>query len=68
MPQKSIRVELKALESIHKIYGAQLVTYVRAMDKRVGLLINCSVERIKTGKNDQYCGFDNTGYTMRRRL
>ena len=55
MPQKLIRVELNALGSIHKIYEAQLLTYLRLMDKRVGLLINCNAEKIKAGKNDQQC-------------
>ena len=50
MPQNLIRVELKALESIDKIYGAQLVTYLRLMFKRVGLLINFNAEKIKAGR------------------
>ena len=53
MPQKFIKVELKALESIHKIYEAQLVTYLRLMDKRVGLLINFNAEKIQADNNDQ---------------
>jgi len=50
---KLVRVELKDLESIHKIYEAPLVRYLRALDKRFGLLINFNVEKIKAGKNDQ---------------
>ncbi len=42
-------MELKAVESINKIYEAQLLTYLKAMDRRVGLLINFNVERLKVG-------------------
>ena len=42
-------VELKAVEGMNKIYEAQLLTYLRAMGKRVGLLINFNVERLREG-------------------
>ena len=42
-------VELKAVETMHTIYEAQVLTYLKAMDKRVGLLINFNVERLKDG-------------------
>ena len=35
-----IIVEIKAVETMNKIYDAQLLTYLKAMNKRVGLLIN----------------------------
>ena len=44
-----IIVELKAVEAMHKIYEAQLLTYLRAMDKKIGLLINFNVVRLKDG-------------------
>jgi GxxExxY protein len=47
--KNQVIVELKAVESINKIYEAQLLTYLKAMDKRVGLLINFNVERLKAG-------------------
>ena len=47
--EDAVIVELKAVESINRIYHAQLLTYLRAMDKRVGLLINFNVERLKEG-------------------
>ena len=34
---------------MNKIYEAQLLTYLRAMGKRVGLLINFNVERLRDG-------------------
>ncbi|MEK6527295.1 MAG: GxxExxY protein, partial [Nitrospirota bacterium] len=33
----------------NKIYNAQLLTYLKAMNKRIGLLINFNVERLKDG-------------------
>lgn len=47
--ENEVIVELKAVESMNKIYEAQLLTYLKAMDKRVGLLINFNVERLKDG-------------------
>ena len=47
--ENDVIVELKAVELIHSIYEAQLLTYLRAMDKRVGLLLNFNVERLKDG-------------------
>ena len=42
-------VELKAVEHVNKIYEAQVLTYLKATRKKVGLLINFNVERLKGG-------------------
>jgi len=47
--ENEVIVELKAVETMHRIYEAQLLTYLRATDKRVGLLINFNVKRLKEG-------------------
>ena len=47
--EDKIIVELKAVETLHRIYEAQVLTYLRALDKRVGLLINFNVIRLKDG-------------------
>jgi GxxExxY protein len=47
--ENEVIVELKAVETMAKIYEAQILTYLKAMDKRVGLLINFNVERLKDG-------------------
>jgi len=47
--ENQVVVELKAVETIHNIYEAQLLTYLKTLDKRVGLLINFNVERLKAG-------------------
>ena len=47
--EDEVIVELKAAETLHKIYGAQVLTYLRALDKRVGLLMNFNVVRLREG-------------------
>ena len=47
--EDQVILELKAVEVIHSIYEAQLLTYLRATGKRVGLLMNFNVERLKDG-------------------
>ena len=42
-------VELKAVEKHHPLFEAQLITYLKLTKKRVGLLINFNVERLKDG-------------------
>ena len=42
-------LELKAVEELHPIHKKQLLTYLRLMDKRLGLLINFDCELIKDG-------------------
>jgi GxxExxY protein len=42
-------VELKALEAIHPIHEAQLLTYLRLTRCHVGLLINFNVPLLKDG-------------------
>ncbi len=47
--EDDVVVELKAAESINNLFLAQLITYLKVMDKRVGLLINFNVEQLKEG-------------------
>ena len=42
-------VELKALDVVPPVMYAQVLTYVRLLDKRLGLLINFHVERLVNG-------------------
>ncbi len=46
---KSVVLELKAVENMNKIFEAQVLTYLNAADKKVGLLINFNVQRLKDG-------------------
>ncbi len=42
-------VELKAVDKVHPIHEAQLITYLRLADKPVGLILNFNVQRMKDG-------------------
>lgn len=41
--------ELKASEKTHQIWKAQIMTYLKLMEKRLGFLINFNVPKIKKG-------------------
>lgn len=42
-------VELKAVEQLHEVHQAQLMTYMKLTNNRLGLLINFNVPVIKQG-------------------
>jgi GxxExxY protein len=42
-------VEIKAVEKMHPVHQAQLLTYLKLMQKRLGLLINFNVPLLKQG-------------------
>ncbi len=42
-------VEIKSVEALAPVHQKQLLTYLRLMDLRLGLLINFNVELIKDG-------------------
>ena len=39
-------VELKSVEEVKKLFTKQLLTYLRLLDKRVGLLVNFNTDNI----------------------
>ena len=43
-------VEIKSVEAILPVHKKQLLTYLRLMDKRLGLLINFNVNRAGLGR------------------
>lgn len=47
--EDQVIVELKAVTEMHPIYEAQLITYMKLSKRRVGLLINFNVPRLKDG-------------------
>jgi GxxExxY protein len=47
--EEQIIVELKAVETMHPLYEAQLLTYLKLTGKRLGLLINFNVPPIRDG-------------------
>lgn len=49
MVEDSVIVELKAQENYHKLWEAQLLSYLRLSGKRLGLIVNFNVLLIKNG-------------------
>lgn len=47
--EKSVIVELKAVEKIMPIHKAQLLSYLKLSDCKIGLLINFNTEILKKG-------------------
>jgi GxxExxY protein len=47
--EHAVIVELKAVDQMNKIHEAQLLVYLKALDKKVGLLINFNVPRLRDG-------------------
>lgn len=47
--ENAVIVELKSLETVHRVHKKKLLTYLRLADKRVGLLINFGEELLKDG-------------------
>lgn len=44
-----VLVEFKSIEAVLPVHKKQLTTYLRMADKRLGLLVNFGVERMKNG-------------------
>jgi GxxExxY protein len=42
-------VEVKSVERLHEVHTAQLTTYLRMLDLRVGLLLNFNVAALRNG-------------------
>jgi GxxExxY protein len=55
--EEEVILELKSIEAIAPIHRAQLLSYLRHSGKRVGLLINFNVERLKEGIVRQINGY-----------
>ncbi len=47
--ENEVVVELKAIETVLPVHKAQLLSYLRLGEKRLGLLINFHLERLKDG-------------------
>jgi len=44
--EDKVIVELKSVEEMKKLFAKQLLTYLRLMDKKVGLLVNFNTDNI----------------------
>jgi GxxExxY protein len=47
--ENEIIIELKAVELLHPVFEAQLLTYLKLTNRNLGFLINFNVPRIKDG-------------------
>ena len=47
--EDKVVVEIKSVEAVAPVHKKQLLTYLRLMDRRLGLLINFNVVLIKNG-------------------
>ena len=47
--EECVIVEIKAVEGLHPVHVAQLLTYLKLSERRVGLLINFNVPVLKEG-------------------
>jgi len=47
--EKCVIVELKSVETMHPVYEAQIMTYLRLSGVRLGFLINFNVKHLKDG-------------------
>jgi GxxExxY protein len=47
--ENCVIVELKSVEIMNPVYEAQLMTYLRLSEKRLGFLINFNVKHLKDG-------------------
>ncbi|MFA6507196.1 MAG: GxxExxY protein [Treponemataceae bacterium] len=46
---ESIIVELKTVDSLHPVHYAQLLSYLKLSDARIGFLLNFNVTQMKNG-------------------
>ncbi len=51
----TVIVELKAVETMHPIFEAQLLSYLRISGRKVGLLINFHVPMLRDGIKRMVC-------------
>lgn len=47
--ESKVIVELKAVEKMLPLYDAQLLSYLKLSNRKIGLLINFNVPRLKDG-------------------
>ncbi len=47
--EDEVVIELKAVEAMHPVYDAQIISYLKLSDKRLGFLVNFNVVLLKDG-------------------
>jgi GxxExxY protein len=56
--EDAVIVEVKAVETILPVHEAQLLSYLKLSKKRVGLLINFNVARLRDGIRRRIVGYE----------
>jgi len=56
--EERVIVEVKAINRILPVHSAQLLSYLRLSDKRVGLLLNFHVRQLRQGIQRMVNGFE----------
>jgi GxxExxY protein len=62
--EESLILEVKSVESIHPVHEAQLLTYLRLAELRLGLLLNFDVPVLKQGIRRRVLGFEAEGVAV----
>ena len=47
--ERKVAIEIKAVEALNDVHLAQILTYLKLTDNRLGFLINFNVAKIKNG-------------------
>jgi len=47
--ENKVLVELKSIDGFHRVHEAQVLTYLKFAEKKLGLLINFNVPKLKDG-------------------
>jgi GxxExxY protein len=47
--ERKVIVEVKAVDALHPVHTAQLITYLKLTENRLGLLINFNEKLLKSG-------------------
>ncbi|HVT82541.1 MAG TPA: GxxExxY protein [Phycisphaerae bacterium] len=53
--EEKIIIETKSVETMHPVFRAQMITYLKLSKKRLGFLVNFNVEYIKDGLKRVVC-------------
>jgi len=53
----SVVVEVKSIERLARVHGAQLVSYLKQLKLKIGLLINFNVSLLRDGIERKVNGF-----------
>jgi len=47
--ENTVIVEIKSVDALHPVHEAQILTYMKFAEKKIGLLINFNVKLLKQG-------------------